>query len=102
MAKTTRNYVLIQRNKRRVLEFLQKGDSADDMKCRNITGVSVQQLRAHMSKFIKTDVSWENMLAHWMVAFEVVNANRVDMSNSTQRGIAFQCDNLSLKPVTHA
>jgi hypothetical protein len=102
MAKNTRNYVLVQRNQRRVLEFLQKGDSADDMKCRNITGVNVEQLRAHMTKFVNTDVSWVNMRDHYMVAFEVINANRVDISNSTGRGVAFQCDNLSLKPVSRA
>lgn len=89
----TKNDLLVMKNIRRVESFL-NGSDVSDNKCKNLTGVKIEQLKQYFQSLLPDEESsLENIKKHWDLTF-LKNPYSCDMKTSIVRDGCFYYENI--------
>jgi hypothetical protein len=90
-----KNQDLVKRNIKNVIDFL-KGENTNDLKCVQLTGVSIEELKRHFESSFTEKQSYETLGKNWDVGFRM-NPNSRDMKKLLDRNTCFFYENMYVK-----
>lgn len=97
--KTHNNELLLKRNMRRVMSFLE-GNEMNELKCLNLVGTNIKQLKEYVEAQFQEGMTWDNIGHDWKLGFHV-NGHKFNMTMPLQKALVFHYTNFLPMPIVH-